>query len=74
MIKGTEYESKRVRDVAEDYRRANGSLEADKLNKRWSLSWKNQSAREIELRDKIDEILKEEWWVDNSHIILEKRG
>ena len=62
LIKGTEYEAKKVQDMKEDYKKAKGTPEAKRLEMHWSLSWKNQSDREKELRQKIDEILTEKWW------------
>jgi len=65
-IKGQEYEAKRLRDVAEDYRKSksgygylqieNGSYE------RWTDYSFECIMREEELQGMIDTLLKEKWW------------
>jgi len=78
FIKGTEYEATRLRDAAEDFRKAPTGILIQKdgsrietpeqiwqkkfLHKRWTDYSGVHLARETELRGKIDEILKETWW------------
>ena len=70
LIKGTEYEAGRVRDVAEDYRKRerieveHGLVlwDSKPLKKLWRDYSIKQKSREKITRKMIEEILKEKWW------------
>ena len=61
-VKGIEYEAKRVRDLAEEYRltQAKGQVPSD-LKYLWSRYSAILKSNEDELRKKIEELLKEKW-------------
>ena len=77
-VEGIEVEATRVRDLAEDFRRAPSGIMSLKdgrriedteqiwhknfLHKLWTDYSSVHTTRENELREKIDEILKEKWW------------
>lgn len=62
-VKGIEYEAKRVRDLAEEYRlaKAKGHVSND-LEYLWSRYSTTQKSREEELLNKIEKLLKEKWF------------
>lgn len=75
FIKGTSYEAKRLRDAAEDYRRAGGQIPVkarveyieqssvrESLRVRWAIYSEEQLTREKNLHKAITRVLTEKWW------------
>lgn len=62
-VKGIEYEAKRLRDLAEEYRlaQAKGQIPQD-VGYLWGRYSTVQKSREAELLRRIEELLKEKWW------------